>query len=112
MYAQFQTLYLLFSDDLKLYVPINSTYSSNKFQADLYSWCLNNRPNVNISKCTQITFTARRAYERINYNIGDRFVIVVPHVKDLGIIFSSTFSFVNYIHMISDKATAYALGLS
>lgn len=69
---------------------MNSAENSNDFQADLdrfYGWCVNNRLNVNVYKCTQITFTRHQAYESFNYNIGDQFLTVVSRVKDLRIIY-------------------------
>lgn len=69
--------YLLFANDLKLCMQINSPENHKDFQMDLdrfYDWCINNHVNVNISKCTQITFTGHGKYEIFNNSIRDQFL--------------------------------------
>jgi hypothetical protein len=51
---------LLFTDNWKLYLSINSINDCNKLQNYLIqfkNWCQKNLLHINISKCSQITFT-------------------------------------------------------
>lgn len=64
-------------------MQINSENSLSDFQLDLnrfYSKCMDNGLDVNVSKCTQITFTLRQTNEVFNYKI-DQFKSVVSQVK-------------------------------
>jgi len=50
------SIYLLFADDFKLYMQINSTDDFSDFQADsdgFYGWCVVNGSGINIIKCIQ-----------------------------------------------------------
>jgi hypothetical protein len=55
--------YLLFADDLKIYLNINTNNDCKKLQEDLKkfeAWCTRNQIKINISKCSKITFTKRK----------------------------------------------------
>lgn len=62
--------FLLFVDDLKLYLSINSIDDCDKLQNDLIqleNWCQINSLRINVSKCSQITFTKRKKPITFNY---------------------------------------------
>lgn len=51
---------LLFADDLKLYMQINNNEDYDRFQEDinsLWTWCLVNKLDLNISKCDVMSFS-------------------------------------------------------
>lgn len=55
--------FLMFADDLKLYMPIYSHEDCLNLQADLDDfclWCSLNGLNVNAEKCSQISFSRRK----------------------------------------------------
>lgn len=55
--------FLLFADDLKLYLSINYIDDCDKLQNNLIkleNWCQSNSLRINVSKCYQITFTKRK----------------------------------------------------
>jgi hypothetical protein len=100
--------FLLFADDLKLYSTINSIDDCKKLQMDLLNfekWCLTNSLNINISKCSQITFTKRKNPITFNYSIMNNKLIIKSHIKDLGITLSNDLTFNEHITLICNKAT-------
>lgn len=63
--------FLMFVDDLKLYMPIYSLNDCLKLQADLDEfclWCSLNGLNVNSEKCSQISFSWKKK-QISNFNI-------------------------------------------
>lgn len=99
---------MLFADDLKLYLSINSIDDCNKLQNDLMkfkNWCQKNLLHINISKCSQITFTKRKHSLTFNYFIGNDSLNIKKHIKDLGIILSSDLTFNKHISLMCNKST-------
>lgn len=94
--------FLLFSDDLKLYISVLSIDDCTKLQHDLNNfqiWCMNNGLNININKCSQITFTRHNKNIISQYYINNCKLNIVTTVKDLGITFSKDLTFTEHINV-------------
>jgi len=99
--------FLIFADDLKLYLPIYSIDDCVKLQSDLdrfYSCCTTNGLSVNAEKCSQITFSRRKSNLKCNYTINISNLMAVTQIKYLGKLLSNDLSFNNHINMICNKA--------
>lgn len=100
--------YLLFADDLKIYAQIQSYNDYNKLQAELdkfYEWLVNNKLQINVDKCLQITFTRSKFFIHYQYELNGYNLMAENHVKDLGVFLSSDLSFSKHITYICNKAS-------
>lgn len=91
--------YLLFADDLKIYVCIRSTDDAILLQNDLDSlmmWCGRNELILNIGKC--MPFSLKRSPMVVSYHLGDDDLELVNNINDLGIIFDKKLKFVSHIN--------------
>lgn len=80
--------YLLFADDLKLYINIKTDQDCVKLQQDINSlvnWCLLQNMELNYNKCKVITFHRKKNPIVNNYRIDNVQLVRVSHVNDLGI---------------------------
>ena len=98
---------LLFADDVKLFRIITSVDDCLKLQKDLnniLTWCEQNSLFLNTEKCHAISFTKKRNTITYNYSINSTKVSRVNVISDLGVIFTSHFSFKVHIFSICNKA--------
>ena len=99
--------FLLFADDLKLYMEISSSDDCLKLQSDLdhlVTWCNNNGMELNTSKCYSIIFhKSRTAFEQ-PYLIGNTVLSNVSEIKDLGLVLDSKLTFIPHIQSASSKS--------
>ena len=98
---------LLFADDLKLFRIINSREDYLSLQQDLHNiqaWCMRNSLFLNVEKCHVISFTKRKITMEFVYCINSIVVLRVDHISDLGVTFTSQFSFKEHIFAICNKA--------
>lgn len=108
-------LYLLFADDLKVYTDIKNVDDCKylQTQADrINDWCNTNRLNLNINKCYVVSYCRKKETYIFDYTLNNTAISRSYCVKDLGIFFDSTFTFVNHInYMISNanKALGFIL---
>lgn len=82
----------MFTDDLKLYMPIYSHEDYLKLQADLdyfNLWCSLNWLNVNAKKCSQISFSQRKTNAQFQYKMNNSNLMIVTQIKDLSILLSN-----------------------
>ncbi|CAK1581112.1 unnamed protein product [Parnassius mnemosyne] len=66
--------FLLYADDLKVYLPILSADDNFKLQSDLYRlslYCTKNKLQLNVDKCKSITFTKKRNLINNTYTINN-----------------------------------------
>ena len=70
----------------------------------LSSWCHNNKLFLNINKCKVMSFYRRISPVLFDYQINNISLERVNEMKDLGILFDTTFSFVKHIDFIVSKA--------
>lgn len=99
--------FLLFTDNLKLYNPINTPNYCLELQDDIdhfSEWCSMNKLNINVNKCQQITFSRRTNPIQFSYQIHNVSLNVVSSVKDLGVWLSSVLSFNLHLDKMYKKA--------
>lgn len=97
----------LFADDNKVYKKIRTLLDCLSLQSDLdklSDWCDVNRLNLNIKKCSVISFTRSPCKINFDYYICKTLLTRVESVKDLGVIFDSKLSFNEHVQEICKKA--------
>lgn len=98
---------LLFADDLKIFIKVKDHSDCLKLQNDLnkiLSWCVKNKMELNINKCKTVTFSKKKSPILFNYNIDGMDLARVNTIDDLGVIFTSDFSFNQHIDTKIKKA--------
>lgn len=99
--------FLMYADDTKIYAYIKTDADTHQLQNDLDSLCKyyrDNRIGVNVSKCTQITFTRKRQKLDFPYTLDNRTLARTNTVKDLGVIFDSKMLMSDHITAMVAKA--------
>lgn len=99
--------FLLFADDLKLYMEVSSSDDCLRLQSDidrLASWCSANGMDLNASKCYSILFHRSRAAVEYPYYINNNILLNVPEIRDLGILVNSRLSFTTHIERSISKS--------
>lgn len=102
----FQSEYLLYADDLKIYRRITSVLDTNVLQSDideLHAWC-RTKLNLNIKKCAVMSFSRSQTYEPMNYTLNDQVLHEVSDIKDLGIIIDNKLVFSKHVEKITLQA--------
>lgn len=100
---------LIYADDVKLFSVINSPCDGSKLQRSLDAvtiWSHENRLQLNISKCTSISFYRGSNPLKFVYCIGAHQLASVSSVKDLGVLFDSSFKFTSHLQAVTSKAFA------
>ena len=97
---------LLFADDNKIFRVISCLADCFKLQCDLdnvYEWCIQWKLNLHFDKCFSICFSNRRKNKILfTYKFGTQVMESIDNIKDLGIYFSSNFTFKYHIeHTVS-----------
>ena len=99
---------LLFADDVKIFKRISCLDDCLELQADLNSlseWCSKWKMKLNFTKCFFINFSLKRVHDFIfDYTFDNNPISRVPHIKDLGIYFSSNMSFSLHINTVVNRA--------
>jgi hypothetical protein len=101
---------LLYADDGKIYLPINSVFDVIHLQSDLnrlVDWCYCNQMELNVSKCEMITFSRKPEHRRIDsaYFINDEPLRKVSVVRDLGVLFDKRVTFKEQVDSVVSKAS-------
>lgn len=92
--------FLMFADDLKLYMKFKHIDNYLNMQADLdrlSHWCEMNGMELNVQKCRLMVFSRNRDISDQIYTINGRPLESVSQIKDLGVILDSNLSFVPHI---------------
>jgi hypothetical protein len=102
---------LLFADDLKLMLAINSPIHASIFQGaidQLHEWCETNSLYLNLKKCYVMTFARidNAVHYEYKFNNGQHTFHRVQQHRDLGIIFDSKLTFEIHRRTIIAKAKA------
>lgn len=74
--------YLLFADDLKMYIPvfyIDHCYKVQNNIANVINWCYTNCIIVNVNKCQCIAFTRRKYFLSFDCLNGNNLMIGTSH---------------------------------
>lgn len=103
---------LLFADDLKLSLGINTSEDAHALQRDINAvsdWSRNNRLPFNETKCKIITFAVKRNPNIIDYKLFDAPMERVSDIRDLGLILDSKLNFHKHVNVIC-KAASKMLG--
>jgi hypothetical protein len=94
---------LLFADDLKLYLGVDTVADSDALQADICAvaeWSRRNRLPFNSTKCKTITFTRKRHTLENEYKIYDAPLSRASDIRDLGIVMASQLDFHKHLMAI------------
>ena len=86
----------LYADDSKIFKSIDTKSDCKSLQADvdnITTWCREWKLDLNMDKCSTITFTNKNFFILYKYYINRTFLSRVNTIKDLGVILSSN---VNY----------------
>lgn len=99
--------HLLYADDKKIFLKINTIEDCHKLQNDLdklteYYKC--NRISVNIDKCTVITYNRKPRPICHTYKINNQIIKRVSDVRDLGVHLESKMLFNKHIDIAVSKA--------
>jgi len=100
---------LLLADDAKIYKTIESMNDSLELQSDLdnfCNWCSDNGMELNLNKCSIITFSHKKVNSFFNYNLNNCPTQRVSLVNDLGIFFDTKLKFNYYIVYSQNKNKA------
>lgn len=98
---------LIYADDLKLFLKVNSIYDCFNLQKDLDHlcyWCMVNRLKLNVKKCFAISVSRKLSTYEFTYSLDCTPLQRTALVKDLGVSFNSKFSFAPHIDTIVAKA--------
>lgn len=101
---------LLFADDCKIYQLVKTIDDCFALQRDLKSlsnWCNTNRLNLNVNKCSIISFTRRtdRTFQYFQYRINNSLLSRSKVVKDLGVLFDEKLSFNSHVQSAITRAS-------
>lgn len=99
--------FLLFADDIKLFVEVGTKSDTLKLQHDIdnvYKWCHDNRLYFNISKCNIITLHRTSSTIENNYTLNGQVITRVDEVRDLGVTIDARFKFTIHIQKIISAA--------
>lgn len=99
---------LLFADDMKIFLAINSFTECYKLQQDLNrlnEYCTVNYLHMNTAKCYVITFTKNKKKIEYNYHISNSQPLKkVNQIRDLGVLIDDKLSFKAHVDKIVKKS--------
>lgn len=98
---------LLYADDLKIFMPIDSLSDCSLFQDDLnrlHNWCNVNQLYLNFSKCKVLSFHRKRQALSYNYHLNNEILARVESMVDLGVLFDHKLSFNDHVSLKISKA--------
>jgi hypothetical protein len=97
----------MYADDCKIFREISCDNDMRKLQEDIHNfneWCVENKLEVNASKCFQITFSrSKQESERI-YDLGGNRLNSSYCAKDLGVVFNSKMNYNEHLNQIISSA--------
>lgn len=101
--------YMLYADDLKLFIKINSPEDCLNMQEDINSvcaWGLRNKLPLNIKKCYTYSFFRCSVQVQFEYTINGSNLSRPDLILDLGVTFDQKLSFIPHINRVIAKAYA------
>jgi hypothetical protein len=100
---------LLFADDLKIFMRIDSLIDADKLQTEINNlsrWCSANRLFINVSKCNVMSFYRTLNPVLFNYYLDGNLLSRVTSIVDLGVTFDRRLTFSLHINKIVLKANS------
>jgi hypothetical protein len=101
---------LMYADDMKLFDCISSADDCVSLQNDLNSldrWCEENKLQLNVEKCTVMSYTRKLSPIVFPYSINNIVLSRTSSYRDLGVIMESDLSFKS--HILSAAKRAYGV---
>lgn len=98
---------LLYADDLKLYLEIESEADCLAVQRDIdaiFEWSVVNKMDFNAKKCYSMTFGRMWHPTLFNYKINNLDIARVTTIKDLGVTFDRKLTFHDHIIDLSKES--------
>lgn len=99
--------FLLYADDMKIFREVNKVSDVLCLQEDLNrldAYCNLNKLDLNVTKCSVISFTRKRHNFLSRYTLKGACLERVNVVKDLGVLLDSKLLFDHHVNHIVDKA--------
>lgn len=84
--------FLLYADDLKIYLGIRSLTDCLNVQSDLHrlsEYCIQNKLQLSLPKCNKITFTKKTNVINYTYELCNKPLSSVSVIRDLGVLLDS-----------------------
>lgn len=97
----------LFADDLKLAVEVRGPSDAGILQealTRLHTWCLINHMELNISKCSIVSYHTIQNPYIATYYINNQVLSRQARIRDLGVTFENNMKFTTHIQAIRSKA--------
>ena len=103
------TCKLSYADDFKIFAAIDNLADCYGLQTRLNKfsdWCVTNRLELSVEKCTTISFHRKTSREvfTFDYSFGNHILERLNVVKDLGVLLDSKLSFRQHQSAVVDKA--------
>lgn len=101
------SLVLLFADDIKLVMAMESMSDSRLLQIDINNvmkWSETNRLPFNLEKCETMTITRRNQWHNATYFMGKHIVERKCEIRDLGILVNQPFTSGAHVERTTAKA--------
>lgn len=103
IFKQHNINYLLYADDIKIYVEVRSHQDCIRMQnclQEISQWCISSRLTLNIKKCNVMTFTRKNNYITYDYILNGISLTRPNFFKDLGVTFDRKLNFVEHYNLI------------
>lgn len=101
--------YLIYADDLKIYLKLKTSDDAVRLQCDLNrfsAWTVANKLALNVSKCSVVSYSKRREPVEFPYQLNNQIIQRDIQIKDLGVTFSHDLSFGLHIQRVVAKANS------
>lgn len=98
----------MYADDLKFTRIIESSDDTTLLQRDIDSlvqWCNDNEMSLNVKKCYHVKYTRKKKVTANVYHVGSNVIQEVDQIRDLGVVFDSTLTFVPHVENVIKKAS-------
>ena len=99
--------FLLYADDLKIFLRVEKTEDCLKLQQNidkLILWCSINKLYLHVNKCYSMTYSRKLSPINFDYYANDMKIVRCSYFKDLGVTFDSKISFNLHFDNIVSKA--------
>lgn len=94
---------LAYADDLKIFNQIDTVDDCVSLQASICAvsqWCIINKLDLNISKCSVVSYSRLKNTIVFDYSINGSILSRLSNVRDLGVVFDEKLSFISHIEQV------------